>query len=218
MINYKINTTIKISILIIIIIVLFLFIRKDNIYYENEYLLDGYFYTKDKKELLTGIVKYKNNHPYSTDEFKIINGLVDGNYKSYADLHDTELLEDNIYITDTQLLNEIKKIIRKDKISVYYFSNYERVGYIINVYIKNIESRNNELKKIDAYLMYAQEILDFIRVKQSQIDIVFIFGDNLVYMYRDYGFVFCYENRNLESYFINKDKYKIIGDSAVYVP
>lgn len=218
MINYKINTTIKISILIIIIIVLFLFIRKDNIYYENEYILDGYFYTKNKKELLTGIVKYIYDHPYSTYEFKVVNGLVAGNYKVYADFYDKELLEDNFYISDSLFLNKVKKIIGKDKISVYYDNDYESVCYTINIYVKDIQSRKVELDRMDYYTEYAKEVLNLINVEQSQIAIEFVFGDNLVYMYRDYGYLFFYKNRQLEYYFINKDKYKIVGDSAVYVP
>ena len=212
--NIKLKRNFKEN-LIILLVTLFLiflvFLKYQYIYFKYEYYTNGLIYTTKDSTLLTGIIIDFEDELYSELVY-VKNGYLYGEYELIVDDSPKKYL----YLNNIDDLNITKSILNEDKLSITIDDDTKQYLDII------IVKQNEEFykKNID-YKLYSKKVKlinNYFHKKYKLRILTFYFYNNIINPSKVEYLKFIFKNNNLNYYVYDHKKYKLIGDSAVYVP
>lgn len=203
-------------IIILIIFIVLLLVKSNYLYFSDEYYINDLIYTKNDNKPLNGYI-YCDKFGYTTSYISVIDGYIVGDYTLVVE--GAEYKHD-FYITDTLILNKVKKIVMHDKISLYFEKVLGKI--YINIRILNKDMFLYNPKYLVEHKIMAEKLYKLFKnekfIENIIVNIEFIYVDKL-YLSNEKGITrFSFKADSIEYCIHNYKEYKIIGDSAVYVP
>jgi hypothetical protein len=212
--NFNLKRNIREN-LIILLVSLFLFflvfIKYKYIFLKYEYYTNGLIYSAKDSTLLTGIIIDFEDELYSEINY-IKNGYLYGEYELIID----DSPEKYIFLDNIDDLNISKKILNENKLSI-------TIDVETNQYLDIVIVKQNEefYKKNIDYQFYSKKVklINNYFLKKYKLKIItFYFYNNIINPSKVEYLKFIFENNNLSYYVYDHEKYRIVGDSVVYVP